>query len=106
MIDKTLLEGVINEGGSVIAIYSDKWGGNRCFFTPAEWVSVNSSYHYSVYEVKMVDVDKDCIYCIVTVPNSKNQTLTGLFMEVRYSNYLVYSRDKILKSLLDEKVEV
>jgi hypothetical protein len=98
VIDKTLLEQVINEAINE-AIYSDKWGGNR-------WVSLNSGYYYSVMEVRLVDVDKDCIYCIVTIPNSKNQTLTGLFMEVRYSNYLVYSRDKILKSLLDEKVEV
>ena len=90
---RDLLESVINEvSGSVIAIYSNKWGGNR-------WVTLNNRY-YSVLEIRAVDVDRGIIFCIVTIPNDKNSSLTGLFMEVRYSDYLIYVRDKIIGDLV------
>jgi hypothetical protein len=92
-----LLESVINEVSvSVIAIYSDRWGGNR-------WVTLYN-YYYSVLEIKAVDVDRGIIFCIVTIPNDKNIlercSLTSLFMEVRYSDYLIYVRDKIIGDLV------
>ena len=93
---RDLLESVINEvSGSVIAIYSNKWGGNR-------WVlnSTGGARYYSVLEIRAVDADRGIIFCIVTIPNDKNSSLTGLFMEVRYSDYLIYVRDKIIGDLV------
>ena len=99
MIDKVLLELVINEDvGSIKGIYRDKWGGNRWVYLEPIYSDNNKPY-YSVLNIKVVDVDKDSIYCIVTIP-SKTSILTGLFMEVRYSNYLIYSRNKILDCLI------
>lgn len=113
---RDLLESVINEvSGSVIAIYSDRWGGNRWVTeslgyalvvwkqTPQRGVlllgTLNNRY-YSVLEIRAVDVDRGIIFCIVTIPNDKNSSLTGLFMEVRYSDYLIYVRDKIIGDLV------